>query len=174
MKTCNKCAKELPASEFAKNQYKCKQCDSEYYLAHREEKLAQRKAWRETHLGYWRDLDPVRDKTPERRHVRDLKNHRRRIWAQSSGRGYTRLEWLPKLQQFRYKCYICGNDWQEKDHITPLSRGGSNEIENLAPICRSCNSSKCNATLEEFLAWRANADTQTQSWRARKSLAGPV
>lgn len=28
------------------------------------------------------------------------------------------------------------------DHVVPLSRGGSNALDNLVPCCTSCNSSK--------------------------------
>lgn len=31
-----------------------------------------------------------------------------------------------------------------KDHIVPISRGGTNEPGNLQPACRECNASKHN------------------------------
>lgn len=39
------------------------------------------------------------------------------------------------------------------DHVHPVSRHGSNEIENLVLACKSCNSSKGAKTPREFLAW---------------------
>ena len=53
------------------------------------------------------------------------------------------------------KCSYCGieldpfSDWHI-DHIFPKSRGGSNELENLTPACKSCNSSKGSKTIDEW------------------------
>jgi len=51
-------------------------------------------------------------------------------------------------------CYLClkpigfGNDHLE--HKTPLSRGGTNEYENLSIACQKCNCKKNNKTVEEY------------------------
>ncbi len=37
------------------------------------------------------------------------------------------------------------------DHMTPLSRGGNNNWDNIAIACPYCNSSKHNKTAEEFM-----------------------
>jgi 5-methylcytosine-specific restriction endonuclease McrA len=52
-------------------------------------------------------------------------------------------EWLEKLKSFGSKCVNCGSS--EKitiDHIVPISKGGTNHINNLQPLCGYCNSSK--------------------------------
>lgn len=41
------------------------------------------------------------------------------------------------------------------DHIMPLARGGTNWPDNLQLLCLSCNSSKCDRTMEEWLTARA-------------------
>src|SRR5690606_20929098 len=51
-------------------------------------------------------------------------------------------------EEFMFKCAYCGkdmlssvdnhSDWQS-DHIVPASRGGSDDIKNLALSCRTCN-----------------------------------
>lgn len=38
------------------------------------------------------------------------------------------------------------------DHLTPVSRGGSDHLSNLALACRSCNA-KGAKTAEEFALW---------------------
>ena len=49
-------------------------------------------------------------------------------------------------------CHYCGDyapDGQA-DHVLPLSRGGTDSIDNLVWACKSCNSSKGNKTIEEW------------------------
>lgn len=39
----------------------------------------------------------------------------------------------------------------EADHIIPESKGGQTNVENLRPICSTCNRSLNNTDMEEFL-----------------------
>lgn len=53
----------------------------------------------------------------------------------------------------QYRCVYCGSEQDlTVDHILPLSRGGNNQLDNLATACRCCNSSKNNKTPEEWQA----------------------
>lgn len=52
------------------------------------------------------------------------------------------------------KCYCCGrtitHDIFEIGHDKAISKGGSNKIPNLRPICKQCNSSMGTMSIEEF------------------------
>ena len=37
-------------------------------------------------------------------------------------------------------CYRCGKPADTADHIQPIFQGGGNELDNLRPACRRCNS----------------------------------
>jgi hypothetical protein len=48
-------------------------------------------------------------------------------------------------------CFYCGEKpgWQ-RDHMTPRSRGGSDDPTNIVRSCRACNLRKGTLTLEEY------------------------
>ena len=51
------------------------------------------------------------------------------------------------------KCRYCGaTDALTLDHLTPLSRGGSNGYANLGLACHDCNNDKDNMTELEYMA----------------------
>lgn len=65
-------------------------------------------------------------------------------------RNYVGL--LSKQQGF--VCIYCSSDISESpttDHLIPLSRGGKHGIDNIKIACQSCNSSKNDKTLVEWL-----------------------
>ncbi|MGH2471915.1 MAG: HNH endonuclease [Candidatus Limnocylindria bacterium] len=67
--------------------------------------------------------------------------------------AYTTAQWLDLVLPYGGCCGYCGiAATLEPDHRVPLSRGGSNWIENIIPSCRSCNTRKRTATEDEFRA----------------------
>lgn len=51
-------------------------------------------------------------------------------------------------------CAYCGTSISLKamqaDHVVPLHKGGSDEVSNMLPACRSCNHYKSTLTVEQF------------------------
>ncbi|MFK0295486.1 HNH endonuclease [Streptomyces sp. NPDC090442] len=61
---------------------------------------------------------------------------------QARGAGWTQRR-LHVLHRDRRRCYRCGSPQAtEVDHIVPVARGGSDDLVNLAAICRSCHRTK--------------------------------
>lgn len=54
-------------------------------------------------------------------------------------------QWSEILAKNNHQCVKCKTDKRiEMDHIIPLSKGGAHSVENIQPLCRSCNASKGN------------------------------
>jgi len=53
-------------------------------------------------------------------------------------------------------CAYCGasNTPLQRDCVLALSRGGRYTLDNIVPVCRSCNASKCNAEVAGWLRRR--------------------
>jgi 5-methylcytosine-specific restriction endonuclease McrA len=98
-----------------------------------------KKEWHETY------------KKKHRAKILNLKRDRRNLENKAKGR-HSERQWKELCELNEHKCIICGKEKiLTKDHIIPLSKGGSNSIENIQPACRSCNSRKKNHLENECL-----------------------
>ena len=83
--------------------------------------------------------------------------------AKKKGR-HTEMEWILLKDFFNNKCVMCdgiNQKWIEKDHIIPISKGGSDSIKNIQPLCQFCNQSKSNGSNEDFRLQMADAIGKT-------------
>lgn len=56
---------------------------------------------------------------------------------------HNKKQWEELLEICDFTCVKCGSSNDiVKDHIIPIYQGGSDGIDNLQPLCRTCNSSK--------------------------------
>lgn len=68
--------------------------------------------------------------------------------ARARQRGsHTRKQWRAMQRYFNFRCVRCQkmphpNGQLTKDHILPISLGGSDSLTNLQPLCSRCNSKK--------------------------------
>lgn len=69
---------------------------------------------------------------------------------------HTEEEWQALLLVCDSKCVKCGaGGHQDKDHIQPVSQGGSDGIENIQPLCARCNAGKgSDCTDYRPLSWK--------------------
>jgi len=90
--------------------------------------------------------------TPQGRLSKKRTDARRKALLRGGGhidmRGFTE-----KCAELNWTCQLCGKQLSPQDvtmdHIVPISRGGTNDLYNLQPLCMSCNAKKGARTMEE-------------------------
>lgn len=65
-----------------------------------------------------------------------------------NGGSHTEDEWLALCAPYKGRCPCCRRKRVlTKDHIVPVAHGGTDSINNIQPLCRSCNSKKGTKTI---------------------------
>lgn len=89
------------------------------------------------------NAQPKKDRAAKYRHKR-----------RSEVIGELDISYLPALLAAQgNNCFYCEHpmtSYRAVEHLTPVSRGGSNAIYNIVYSCRSCNSKKRDKTLEDW------------------------
>ena len=179
-KTCKDCKLEKPVTDYyASHSTKdkigiyCKPC---HYVRsrvasskHRATPAGQQKHREEERKRRLNNIDHVRKlakitndrykaNNPETRKISvSQSQHKRRAQKLSNNTFKVSKEFYRKL--YGSECVVCNSGENiTADHIVPLSRGGIEAEENLQPLCGSCNSSKGNKMMSEWLNWRKGLD----------------
>ena len=161
MKQCSNksCQQVKPLSEFytlkktGKPDSWCKICRREYQKRYKEYKRLYQAAYGRTHLEeHKRWIAQNVEHLRLRSRARYYKNpaafkaqaRKRKLRLRGMAVRHTEQDWLSLLEAYEYRCFGCGvqSDKLTRDHIVPISKGGGDEIENIAPLCSSCNSKK--------------------------------
>lgn len=149
-KFCKRCGEE---TERYVSDGKCKPCRRHrakiYSAAHKAQACARSARWYA--LNKERAMTGMRRRRkehPEKAAVLSMHCRARKVNAPGS---HTAKERKQVMAMFGGRCAYCSSQATTADHMTPLSRGGSNDAANLAPACRPCNSKKGTMTFEEYL-----------------------
>lgn len=172
MKICLDCGLPKNESEFQKNcQQKdrlrsyCKPCQAKrklkYNSEHRDEAKEFSSQWRKDNPDkLYHKTHPEQAQAYTRKYQQEhpdkvrANNQRRRARIANAPGSHTDRDIELIYQNQNGLCAYCGcelNGTFDLDHIHPLSRGGSNNPDNLACSCRSCNRSKHDKTLQEWV-----------------------
>lgn len=164
-KQCYRCKKVLPRTDFywfrdshTKDGYqtRCKQCNyeltREWQKANKETINRNNRIWAQENVEKIRAKNAMWNKLNQAKR-QSYENKRRAKKAQSSGSYTDEQVWNLFRDQEGY-CFHCGVDLipigYHQDHWIPLSKGGSNNIENIRLLCPKCNLRKGNKLPHEW------------------------
>jgi len=131
--------------------------DKDYQKRKRKLLTAKRKACRYKNIEHarlveaaWREKNRekvnayskamLKKRTPEEhRHFNEIARNR----SKNATGAHTAKDWQDIIVRQQGVCAACGEDsLLTKDHIVPLSKGGTHNPDNLQGLCKSCNSRK--------------------------------
>lgn len=75
--------------------------------------------------------------------------HRVKRQRKRAAGNLTAADWRAVLKRYGTLCLCCGSSEPPTiDHVIPLSRGGSNTVDNVQPLCNTCNMRKGTKTID--------------------------
>jgi hypothetical protein len=123
-----------------------------YRRVHREDKIEYLREWKEDNPDYdreWQKKNRKKKRANQRRYRQRYPERIRALNAayatKKTGAGgkFTEAEWKALKKKYKYRCLKC--EKKKKlfpDHVLPVSKGGTSFIQNIQPLCGTCNSEK--------------------------------
>lgn len=119
----------------------------QYYAENRDILLKEKAEWRDKNRERYRET-ARRECRRNFLRYRWLSQVRRARVAGATG-THTNDEWFALCEYYKNKCLCCGTtDRLTQDHIVPIARGGSDYIDNIQPLCMTCNLKKGARTID--------------------------
>ena len=164
---CKECGKNVVKAWRGENPDAAKKHHHTYYLSHREQQLQKSREWvaanrdkvraikrrwshrnsdyllvksnqwaannrdkRRFSVNRWRKANPV---------IVNFHWRKRHFALKTTGK-ITQQDWIDLLNLYGQKCLRCGTNKNiTLDHVVPLCKGGTHSIENVQPLCKTCN-----------------------------------
>lgn len=158
---CRECARIYARISYAKNPEKQREYARKYYLGHSEKIRERIKQYYRDHREQVRMSKRLWDiahpeivaaskaKYYPQKLIRNLIRYRT---MQGLMCDWNYVLWENLKKSFGNKCLCCGRAEGDVeltvDHVQPVYTGGSNLLENLQPLCKSCNSHKGTKTID--------------------------
>lgn len=158
---CGKCREWKPIAEFVKGSFGrphsyCKKCNSLWFHERNKTDPDKRKAYR-----------PAYKLTPEqKKENKRVCNHMQHQARRAAGPAPHRFDVGRMICMQDDRCTYCGTQLGKNyhiDHMLPVSRGGTNDLDNLQLLCPKCNMQKGAMTHEEFLVSKKNRRRVTKA-----------
>lgn len=154
--------KVLKKSKERRNKYtkermqEIKRQRHQYYLDNKDKILSNNKKWKlnnDDYKEYCKNYTKKYNASDDGKIKNRMRVHKRRTILETLEEiDYKALK--DKFDKLGNKCVMCGSEENITiDHIIPITKGGTNDIDNLQPLCKSCNSSKRDKTMEEFIEY---------------------
>lgn len=117
----------------------------QYYVEHKDKMRAAMRVYEQTHRAevnamrrrWWAALGPER----KERYREYNRAYRARKFGATVG-VITDDMIAAKWDYWSGRCWMCGREASEWDHLKPLARGGLHALANSRPACRNCNARK--------------------------------
>ena len=147
----------------------CKKCYyKQYRKGNKKKAIIYGKHWQKDNKEYCTEKKKQYRQTPTGRASSKAIDHNRRALEKGLTKETVQRVYEDNIKKFgRLTCILCfkpiefGDD--SLDHLTPLSRGGSNDFSNLGIAHQSCNSQKNVMTLKEWFKTSSNSPKSTSS-----------
>jgi 5-methylcytosine-specific restriction endonuclease McrA len=148
---CKTCCNASTRQWKMENPEKVKVNRKRHYQVNQEKAIETSRRWRENnHDRYIEANRRWRQENPEKARAKYKRHNARRKGADGS---HTAKQTRTLYEQQQGRCFHCGTDIStgyHEDHWIPLSKGGSNYIENIRLLCPFCNLSKWNKLPHEW------------------------